>query len=517
MERHIHRLIILLCAVVFLASLYGLRRLSRDDYGSGGVVTRSIASAETVENEVKRKPMGSFSWYGVAQGADLGYRDTIFVGPAGYTVLALDDGTKLTVSENSLVVLDINKRSLDGQSNVTEIRLVRGDMAVQPSAHSSEVKVLVGKDTSIGVKAGSSVAVGKTNKGVDLVVKKGQVKLFKKTALKTEEFDFKPTSSSRIKSLDLDADTAEINKKITEQEQVHDDGRSDSKSLLNLVPKKEDLNSGVETLGELERFAKEVNLKDGREIASVPPIEVPVVVEPPKVEEPPQPEHLRFLDLTKKYGWLDLELPENLDPDSKYTIEMSFQEDFAEKFLRLPLDRRTNEKTYSIDISYFLDVPGFRKRASKYPRLYWQLVSQSGEVIPAKWAVLRKSHSTALKFKPGLDYTMVNGETALDISWGFKGLFIERFNITLASDGKYENVLCRLSIPNQNFVDAKALDREEKDLRSFTYSVGPSDKCGLNSLAEKKQKFYVRVEPVNTEGKIIKPAGTPYQSVIYPR
>jgi len=543
-EQNLHRIIIGFCLAVASGCLYVMYRISFDDSGSV-VVTQNVASALSVSNEVKRKPVGSFSWYGVSTGSLLAYRDAVYVGDNASTVIALNDGSKLTIGPNSLVVLDTKTRQVGNQSSkVTEIRLVRGDVAVQKSQGNSNLKIAVGKNSDFDVKSGSVLALGKRNNNVNLVIKSGGVKVARTFGGKSKEVEVNATAPTRIKDLNLDADLEDTMKKLEAKEEVKNETVDDViEDLMKFVPKSD--KARLESNGSIERFAKDVNLKDGKAIAAIPPTGLPDQVldlqaaEAAKAEEErakeaalaeqkakeeaekaKEEEARQKLEAEVKAkrarkrikpgivnldkGKIRVKLPSNIKMGELLQLDMSFQKDFSDTFLSLPVDTNEHPKYFDIDISYLIEVPGFRRRVLKSTNLFMRVMSPAGTKYPVNWVKLKTEETLDFEMEPNFNYVVDSGEVRIPLSWNFRGTFIDKFNIILSDNNGFKNVICVVSVPNQNFVDPRAKEAANPRLRSFKYEMKSSEKCPLKDLAKKKSEIFVKVEPVDFEGNPLK-------------
>jgi hypothetical protein len=513
------------------ASMYGIYRFSQDEAPDSAAISESIAQAQDVKNEVKRKPVGSFSWYSVSDHDGLAYKDMVFVGPGGFTNLVLKDGSKLTLRENSLIVLDTKTHAgADKKSSVVEINLVRGDVAIQKAENTADLRLVVGKGAAVGVKSGTSLAVGKSAKGINLVVKKGQIKLSRKTAKKTEEVDLKPASPIRIKNLSLTDEDTDLSKELSAKEDIHP-SEIDSKkleSLLDLVPDDpaED-RAPLEAQGKLENFSKDVEIKNTTEMAAVPPAQTepapPAAEPPPQPAPPPEPPKpkanpFKVLDITLRGISVAVDIPPEVRHARDLSVEMSFNKTFRTRVVKIPVDIAKNEKTFNIDMSYLLEIPGFKKQVTKHERLFYRLTAVGHRDLPVRGVELNTSRAkTSLRLPASLDYTAQSGEALLPLKWNFQGVFVDRFYVTLAEDADFKNVICRVSVLNQDFVDPAVPDENGNELKAFSYDLRSSKVCDFAPYANKKEKLHVRVEPVDPDGNVVKIEGGPMESVALAR
>lgn len=145
-----------------------------------------VGVMSTSVNDVRLKNATAFSWFPAGTNEKVHQQDSVFTGPSSEATVRLNDGTVLSLKENSLVTLNLS----DGQMT---LNLRYGDFVGQIAGESS-LKVQAGEKSfdlkSEGGDGQSSVRINLSSSGdVDLKLLEGQVKVQvkEKSGRKTEQ------------------------------------------------------------------------------------------------------------------------------------------------------------------------------------------------------------------------------------------------------------------------------------------------------------------------------------------
>jgi len=110
-----------------------------------------IAKVEKATDGVRRRPNQTLVWYDLTTGESLQRRDMVFVGPEASAVVVFEDGTRLDIDSDSLIVIEGGSAAGDD-----------GDSGAKPVAQN--VNVRVGRGVVVAT-AGSSGKVTVTSGG----------------------------------------------------------------------------------------------------------------------------------------------------------------------------------------------------------------------------------------------------------------------------------------------------------------------------------------------------------------
>ena len=184
------KILIVVSILISAVSFYLFRNVDLVTDNSGQV-KETIAKVISFENDVKSKPLDSFSWFEIKNDLDIRSGDSLLAMADSSALVKFIDGPELIIGENSL--LKIEKRDKN-----TFLEMSMGQFKYKKSNHKKGEKVLINgkefvadsKDVELEVQKSQKNTFVKLKKGKIAIVKKGKKKELKKDDeinLKTEE------------------------------------------------------------------------------------------------------------------------------------------------------------------------------------------------------------------------------------------------------------------------------------------------------------------------------------------
>jgi|GEM_PF-6865347 hypothetical protein len=159
------RLALALFALQLLLSGYGLYRAFQASGLAGG---RLVGTITYKLRQAERKPTGQVLWNSLAQDGPVFNLDTIRTAGSSSATIHLEDGTRIELGEDSLLVLDIEAKRL-GLSGGS-LRITRGS----GTEGTLEVRAASGK---LSLGSGAAAAVSDKAGSLDVALARGEAKL----------------------------------------------------------------------------------------------------------------------------------------------------------------------------------------------------------------------------------------------------------------------------------------------------------------------------------------------------
>lgn len=189
--------------VAALAGLLGVSALLLVEPAPARAEAAATASVLERSGSVRHRPAESLVWDDARRGGRLAEGDAVFVGPGGAAAIALDDGGRLDLEENSLVVLATSARG--GEPATVTLR--RG--AVSASAAAGAVRIRgAGGEASLRPGAQARIAGGASWKRLDVALLSGHAEVSGSAGLAS--FPIALASPSRSQRVYLSVDASAV-------------------------------------------------------------------------------------------------------------------------------------------------------------------------------------------------------------------------------------------------------------------------------------------------------------------
>jgi hypothetical protein len=515
-NRIFERVIITIAVLLVLASAGGLyiTATSSFDSSSSSLGREVVGKISSVENNVKRKVFGNFAWDIMDSGEPVFFKDVIFVSPKSTMKLVLADQTELVVGENTLLVLD-NKTigGSDGKFEVTELRLIRGQVSVnQPAsaASSKQIQVVLNNNVKFDLKKNAKMSLSKLNGKASVIFDKGNVAMagkklnYVKPTL-INEIDLnagKVPDLSTLATQDIlssnpglgDLPVVKLEDSVTAQGDLSGlDGQIKERKFANQSQRKieekltdPEIFSAVEAASprdvaaiepqpEVPKIPTELPEKELKEELPLPVVQLPTP-EPKKARMPitlVTPEDRQLVDMSRDIKQLSFNWESTVANVHFYMLEISADKKFSSVLTRIAVEgsegrsARTEDgrvTSFELKVSpvYMLYVPGLLGSVYKSKELYWRVVPLDSENNPIIRSSQLDSRKVAFKvsksaeiFTREVNYyskeTAFSQDPIISFNWSLKNVVPGSYQLIVAEDPEFKRQICTKDVSKYNF------------------------------------------------------------------
>ncbi|MEQ1875750.1 MAG: hypothetical protein ABL958_03830 [Bdellovibrionia bacterium] len=545
MNRTFEKIILTIALLVVLFSGTGLFiSFTAPDKSLSNSNREVVGNLATVDNSVKRKGFGTFAWDVMESGEPVFFKDVIFVSPKSSMLLRLNDQTELVVGENTLLVLDNKMFGEAGRMDVTELRLIRGNISVrQAEGGGGEgqrgLQIVLNDKVKLDL-ANASGSFSKNDDKASILLNKGDMNL------SMSDKSRKLASDKPMLINELDLANGGVDGVKTEDAAAghrlaglgNGSGVSSQGELSASFPQRTFASRNKSKVSEL--VGDEAFITD-RTVAAIAtpaptPQPTPVALLPEKLEPTPEPRKARLainplapddnatVDLTRDIRTLTFEWDSSVNNVHFYMLEISPDKRFASVLTRIAVDsaegrlvRDEHGKAMKFQLKvspiYMLYVPGLLGSVYKNREIYWRVVPldrDNNPLLKTKVLATRKigfkvSKTAEIITNETNIYTKENvftSEPSVKVQWTFKNVVPGSYQLVIASDPEFKTQICTKDISKYSFKKGVSLKQQTEisgqvpkvDLTfSESISVNVRTECPLEALMKAEKPFYYKV------------------------
>ena len=477
--------------LIFISSALGISLNTEEIESDPTENQQNMGYVLEISKSVKRRPSGHHTWDSLIQGFYVHDKDVIFVSPGSQLTLELEGKTKLELSENTLIVLEKTKNKKNN-NELTEVRLIRGDLAVDQSKSEKTLTLKLSNRSSVQLNK-TKLAVRKQKNKANLVIAKGKVETLKNPIGLQEDLEIETTHTENEISLQ------NLDQELPEREVASLDDTGSLQSLL------EEIQAPLP----MEEAPEEVVVQ------TPPPESLPL----PKVSPPPASPQLPqwvWIDWRKTMPKLRINSPfSDLEDASIHLVRMSAN---GETLLNADMtdlveqakERSSKEVELTFNPLYLLYQERFQKAIHKNTPIHWELVAlnknletldKNDRFLPLRFQVSPTAELN-ISVPPIIDFT----SNKLKISWKLKKRIPAKYKVSFYDKDQLfcEKEIVRFdSQVNTNlyqFLKKSSLLEEVKLSFNDSLTMSLSDECQLKpNLLKNKIQYQITVFDINNK------------------
>jgi len=524
--------------LMILISCYGLyKSFTQDGRSTSDRHQEVIGSIADPLNSVKRKESGSFEWDSVDSKQGVFYKDTLFVGPDSEVTLLLNNSSQIKLGPNTLLILDYKLSGDKSATNVVELSLFRGSVAVKeaknPTADTANLQIKMGNGVNINASNKSSFAISKTNNKVALLVENGEVNLGSDKS-KNKGKQFLAAKSQPVEAQDIDIDKPEDFEQVKTVTPTADpSGFANAHSAAETPVVRGDLAEvKVESSTESSPLTKDKSyeLFQPEKVVTQPPPPnpAPLVPPPPPIRPvafvPIILETQKFQDYTLQLDTLELKWSSKIDRLKSFTVEISSTASFADPMISFDVDvseghfSQTQKRLkFALQLNpiYMIYLPGFLDSLYRKGTVSWRAIPRGERdepllknlETPIQTIAFKLSKSAQISTPAKTKYSPKND--TLTVEWSLKKVLPGTFEIVLAKDSQFKNIFCtkkivRYSAKKDGEVKQAPARSGGKKIMTLVFSekqkIEDSPDCKLKDSMKTSKSIYYKIkteDPVN--------------------